>query len=453
LGKSHKVPTNPVIEQGNDSFHPIIRSIFAARMPTSHIMRYGRAASSVNLRDPYTSQMKARFEDAWRADPIIRETIERKVMFILGKRTKTSLDIAEEFPAEEQRKKAVEAVMSNQEYQKAKAAIDETNRRVKFHQRLRAAIVQCKVAGRSALFIEKFEGGRPADLKVLNSFKLGQVKIDEDTWHFKSVQYSDYASKEDLMAEDLLYFTNLDYHVSPNTLHYGYSEIEGVAHVSECNRMIDEMDLKEINRSLWAGFGLIRFKTKNEAEMEAFISKFDPAIWTAINQDVDIEVRQIAHDLEKLVMERTENDKRIIRALGVPLFLMGYEDIPTRATAHEVLLGWRESVLEDQRTWLRDMLEPQWYDTLLMQELNIKDISEIKVKVKQEFEDITFETFKDKADALLPLYSEGILPLDKLLKMLDMEDIIQEVQANKEKLKQERLKQQPQPDDRPSSTE
>lgn len=413
-------------------------------MPTSHVMRNARSASSVNLRDPYNSQMKARFEDAWRADPIIRETIERKVMFILGKRTKTALDIAEEFPVEDLRKKALEAVMSKQEYQKAKAAIDMTNRQVKFHQRLRATVVQCKVAGRSALFIEKFEGGRPADLKVLNAFKLGQVRIDEDTWRFKSVQYSDYASKEDLLAEDLLYFTNLDYHVSPNTLHYGYSEIEGVAHISECNRMIDEMDLKEINRSLWAGFGLIKFKTKNDAEMESFISKFDPAIWTAINQDVDIEVHQIAHDLEKLVSERTENDKRIIRALGVPLFLMGYEDVPTRATAHEVLLGWRESVLEDQRTWLRDMLEPQWYDTLLMQELNVKDISEIKVKVKQVFEDITFESLKDKADALLPLYKAGIIPLDKLLKMLDMEDIVDEAQVKrKERLKNQEMRLDP----------
>lgn len=418
---------------------PIAVPIFGQRFPTSHIIRYGRATSKITqLRDPYSNKMKDRFEDAYRADAIVRVAINRKVQFMLGKRGKTILDVAKEYATEEEAKKALADVVNNEEYQKMKSWIDQINRKVKFHQKLKSAVIQCIVGGRSALFIEKDAKDYPADLKVLNWQRLGQVKVDVNKWIFRGVQYTEFQPPNDiLLAEDILYFTNDDYHVSPNTMFYGLSAIEGLAHISESNRIMNEMDFKEMNRSLWAAFGILKFQTRNDAEIQAFLHDFVPGIWTATNQNVEIEVHKIATELKSLLEERELNNKEILRGLEIPAPLMGYEQVTNRSTLQWILGAWKESVLEDNRTWVRDMVEPQWYDTLTRTYLKIESEEEwfdLDVKVKQAFEDITFETLEDKVSALLPLFVYANLPITKLYETLNMDDIVEEVKQREEEM-------------------
>ena len=434
-------PTDSMVEKEleNSPTKPIAVPVFGQRFPTSHIIRYGRATSKISqLRDPYSNKMKDRFEDAYRADAIVRVAINRKVQFMLGKRGKTVLDVAKEYVDKDEEKKAREKVVNDEEYRKMKSWIDQINRKVKLHQKLKSAVIQCIVGGRSALFIEKDAKDYPADLKVLNWQRLGQVKVDVDKWVFRGVQYTEFQPPNDiLLAEDILYFTNDDYHVSPNTMFYGLSAIEGLAHISESNRIMNEMDFKEMNRSLWAAFGILKFQTRNDAEIQAFLRDFVPGIWTATNQNVEIEVHKIATELRSLLDERELNNKEILRGLEIPAPLMGYEQVTNRSTLQWILGAWKESVLEDNRTWVRDMLEPQWYDTLVKAYLKIESEEEwfdLDVKIKQEFEDITFETLEDKVSALLPLFVYANLPITKLYETLNMDDIVEEVKQREEEM-------------------
>lgn len=325
-----------VIDSSDSNSKKVSRSIYGRRYPTNFLNARANDANDEQLRDPYNTVAKARFEDAYRSDPIVRRCINLKAKYILGKRPKTILDIVQEYNTSEEARQALSVVMSNQEYQRVKTAIDATNRRVKFHIKLQAALKQSHIGGRSALLIEKLEGGRPADLKILNWKKLGSVHVEKDTWQLQSVDYADNDRNDPLLAEEIIYFAHSDDHISPDTLYYGLSEIEPIQHISECNRLIDEEDAKEINRGLWAGFGLLRFPTNTtDSEMDDFISKFNPGLWSATSQAVTAEVHQIAHDLDKLINERRENDRRIMAALGVPSFLMGFEDITNRACYSE----------------------------------------------------------------------------------------------------------------------
>lgn len=541
---------------------PFFKPLFGARFPTRFIPRYGRyARAQFNLRDPYKQDQKERFEDAARADPVVRTAFVRLAQFTLGRRTFTNLDVIDDYPLLQQlirknkqkgkpitkvppkaseklqdqavaaakrreiltaalqnpsfgggggmgggaggagggpgagagaadslsnfrdfgrraiyreqrlieieqeinlikqqltaynelenydpddetkpldiealKRKAIEVVMSDQEYLKMKNTIDRINSKVGLRQKLIAAFIQAKIGGRAALEIGwgKVDGQTlPVDLRILNWLRLGQIEVNEKTWAFERVQYLDLPRTDEwLEADEIIYFPHFNIHISPNTMWYGLSALESVAHVSEDNRLIDEEDLKELNRSLWAAFGLLKFETKNEAEISKFLDDFKPGTWTGTNIPVEAQIVQLATELRALVDERNENDRRILRGLGVPNMLVGFEDVQNRATAQNVLLAWKESVLTDERTWIRDIVEPQWLDSITAIILNEKNPDKIPVKVKLEFEEILLETFADNAKILLQLYKEGVIPLEKLLKSIGFDDVIEEVNLN-----------------------
>ncbi len=420
---------------------PFIIPLYAQRLPTPSYLsiKYGRKTSSISsLKDPYTQLMKLRFEDAWRADPTVRRAIDKKVQFVLGKHPKSVLDTRKEFTAyDEMKKKAFDDVVGNKTYQEMKSKFDQINQQVNLRGNLKSSLVQCKVLGRSVLFIEKDKEGYPAALKKLNCFKLGQVTADVGTWEFKSVEYNEFEAPDNILqAEDILYFTNLDYHVSPNTLYYGVSDIEPIAHCSESNRLIDEVDLKEINRSLWAAFGLINFQTKNDTEIANFLRSYRPGSWIGTNLAVDVQVFKVEHELENLLKERDDNEKRMLRGLGLPTFMNGFEDVTNRATTLTIAQLWKEVDLEDERTDLKDQLEPQWCESFVIKYLDIKtekELNDLEVKLKMEFEDIAFETLGEKVEALVPLYNLGFISPERFLTMVGLEDVADEVKTEQEK--------------------
>jgi hypothetical protein len=435
------------------------------------------------LQDPYRNRDKARFEDAYRSDPIVRRCTNVFAKFVLGSRTKTVIDIRDEFVTQEKQQKALASaadltkkpttdlkpamynnnaavtslldqqdkqlvqdakqeailatgIISRSELDDLKTYIDRINRRVRFHERVKAAMIQSFVGGRAALLVERDQatGGEPTDLKILNWKKLEDVYADIDSWQFLGVGYADREKDDPLRAEEIIYLTNFDFHISPDTLYYGLSQIEPIAHISEANRLIDEEDLKEANRTLWAQHGLIKFPPTVSAEkMDEFIENFYPGTWNATSEDVTVESHAIDIDLESLVVERNENDRRILRSFGVPAFLMGFEEITNRATSEQVLNAWRESELSDVRTWLQDQLEPQYFDSLIKIRFPDLDLEELELKAKLEFQDITFEPLKDKAEAVVGLYQAGIIDLGKALEVLDMSDILEKMLLEKQR--------------------
>jgi len=366
--------------------------------------------------------------------PQAQETIDASEFSVITPEPSVELDSGDINDYDGMKRQALEAVMSNQEYLKMKNDIDKINRKVGLYEKLPASVTQAYVYGRNAMFIEKDDYGVPTDLKVLNSMKMGQVFANIQSWQLEGIRYTDYQEPEDILAaEDIVYFTNLDYNVSPNTLWYGYSSVEPVVDLGETNRLIDAIDIKEIIRGLYAGIGIVRFDTKNDAEIQKLVSSFNPGLLTVTNLPFTLQMEKLAHDLNQIIEARNHNDLRIMRGIEIPSPLMGFEDVTNRATLEQALIAWKESVLDFQRKWIQDTLDAQWYTTLVSILLNEPDVEKLQVKVRQEFEDITFLSQKDRMIALLPAYQAGVIPLEKLLKELDMQDVIEQMQIEEER--------------------
>jgi len=396
-------------------------------------------------------------------DPVVRSAINRKVSFVLGREFKTVLDTVDTFPNKTEYRAALNAIMSDQEYKNARRVVDRLNRKVNFQLALKAAVIQSKVYGRSALLIdgpltdpETHEPiGIPKtgldedlirliDVKILNGKLLGQVRINENTWQVQAVLYNTTQRglndpQNYIKADRMIYFTNLNYHISPQTIHYGYSDVEPIQHISETNRIMNEQDLKEINFTMWAGFGLIKVPgTRNVTDVEQFLANFKGGRWSVISQDVQVEVHQLTNDLKTLIQERRENEQLILRSLNVPAMILGFEDIQNYATAQQVLQAWKESVVEEERTHINLTIGAQWLNKAFASALNYEDPWELDARMKLAFEDVAFENLKDKALAYLPIYEAGLIPDEKLLEIFGLDDVIDQLAE----LKKQQAKQQ-----------
>lgn len=396
---------------------------------------------NVIMEDPYTPDKKVAFEYAWRYDPMVRLAINKKVDFIVGERTLTVLDTKKEFTGNvEAAVDAFNNIIGNNVYQEMKTWIDNLNAELQFHETLKAAVINMKIYGRSAIHVEKYENLEPADLKVLNSQKLGEVVVKNDSWNLHCVTYNDFPDDDNVLyADELIYFTNLNYNVTPNTLGYGYSELEPILSVSECNRQIDMVDLPEINAKLWGAYGIIKFlETKDPSAMQKLLRDFKPGTWMATDANIEVDIKELKNSLKELVEERKENDLRIIRAIRLPSFLAGHESISNRATVRSILEAWKMDTINPERTAIKDMIEPQWLNTLVAHYLGQKNIIAKQVKIKQEFQDIVFETVKDLSDSYLPLFEQGLITGYQLLRLLGLDYLADEAKALENKMFEQR---------------
>lgn len=541
---------------------PYASGVYGKRFPSSFLMMQARIQTRSQLAQEYKTAAKSnanrmqqqaiinkmnqlmdtsdaitkqRYEDCYRNDGTVRQALEKKVQFMLGRRTKTVLDVVDDLPwledlvksnqdvlqrlkpqpldfnqpklpptagpmptsgptpnqpptttttvttdtngqqqqlqqqqpaddqqliqqdwtqqseAEEEfphldvealHNQALEIVMTQREYLDMKNEIDRIERTTRFHPMLYNTVLHSMVYGRAVLYVETGADDLPVALKLFNSQLLGYVKVDPNTWELDAVQYRDFEAPNDYVPSDeIIYLPNKDYNISPYSLYYGLSELEPILDDSETNRMMSSEDFKEIARSSWAARGFLHIDTKNDAEVANIVNALQPNLLVGTNMPIQYQEINLPNHLLNLLELRDRNKISILQALEVPSPLVpGFEMITNRSTLEKVLVAWKESHLSAKRTWLRDYMEPQWYDTLASKILNEKNIEDMKVKVKMEFVDITLEIFSEKAAALLPLYINGVIPLEKILESLDMEDVLEQMKIIQQQ--QERQKAQ-----------
>lgn len=412
----------------------------------------------ISLKDPYNLVHKRMFEAAYRGDGTVSSCVDAKVRFTLGQRTKTIVDITEEFaPAEiEDKQAAIKSALSDQEANKLLTTVDNIHRKVHFHENLFAAMTQAMVGGRAALLKEKDAQELPARLKLLNWMKLGRVFVDKKTWEFLGVEYQDRTQQEGpLTADEIIYLPRRNYHITPDSLYYGSSDLESVVHLSETNRLIDQVDTKEIARAMWAPFTTIYVPPDtDEQTIEEIKQDFYPGTVNFTTSDIKVESHQQKVDIVGIVALRESNERRIVRNLRIPSFAAGFEEITNRATAEEVMLGWTNSELATERTWLQDTIEPQWLDPIvdiifgdafLTDKVGGVTTERREFKLKLEFENVELETLKDKSEALLPMYDRHLITPEKMLAMTNMQDQtekIVEYMAEQKRLEEEQAQQQ-----------
>lgn len=409
------------------------------------------------VKPPYTNAHLDRFEDCFRSDKLIQNGIIKRTELVIGQHGKIILDTTEEFDVEEDRTDALEKISNNAAYQDARKQIQKLviKPEIDFHNKLKAAVIQAKVYGRSAIEMIRSTTTDttplPDSLHVLNSKRIGQVEIDPVTWDFLGCRYLDLdkgpSGMDDLLAaEDLIYFANKDFHVSPGSLYYGLSELEGIIDGSDSKRIAKQEDIKEIMKSNWAPFLILKFLNPNISvpQMQEIVNGLQPGLPFGHKQDVETSAIDLTGDLKKLTECIDFLNRESLRELGVPAFLGGYEQIANYANSQQVLLSYREIELEADRTWVKDIVQPQWLNKLFYQLLGIDEEANgmPEVKLSYEFQDVSFETTLDKTNSSLLLFDRGLISGEKVLKIAGYEDEIEEYKLRKEEEDARKLQMQ-----------
>jgi hypothetical protein len=412
-------------------------------------------------KDPYNSTNKIQFEEAFRADGIVRRALLRKADFVFAKGIKTVLDtMDDDFDNYEEKQNALNKILGKtaadtleegiskevgkNSYRQAKSQIDKINRKINFRHYARGAYLNCKVYGRSGLSKEYYdsEEGYPTSLYILNPKLMSDVYCDKKTHKIAYVEYNSsqadsYNNKTYYEPKDLIYFTNIDYHISPNTLGYGLSEIEAVKDISETNRSVDERAFKEIAFALWAGIVIFSIPDlHNQEEVTNLLDAWQPGSPMAISSEITATPLEIAHELKDLIELRTQQDKRILRNLGVPSFALGFETDANRATAQFVLHAWKESFVDQERMWLKDVIQEQWIVPLWAKALNMEEdaVYDLDAKLTAEFIDYNFDTFSENVDAWLPLVQQGYISPQDFLDKIGQPELAEKYKELKKEL-------------------
>jgi hypothetical protein len=312
---------------------------------------------------PYKQIDLWRMHDVYKSDGAVCRAVNTLTQFILGEYTKLVIDTNTYYRTEDERDSAVEELNSNEEYQRLLEDCNKINKKVDLNKHLIDAIINKKIYGKGAILIERNQAGIPFALKTLSSQLIGKVFAWDRDYSFAGLEYADFPEKERIVKADrLMYFVNKDSHVSPRTLWNGISDLEPVLDIAETSIINRQTNIKEINRKLWAALMVIKVFSKSKAVMQKFKQSFQAGKTIVVNQDFDVQVHQIAHDLAELLKEIDINDKKIARDLEIPELLMGFEDTQNRATANALLLAWTSSKLKFERTLVRDVVEKHFID-------------------------------------------------------------------------------------------
>ena len=426
-----RLPYEPIIERSR---------INPYRSAQTTMLRYVNKDDKIAvINEQLTRLQKIMLEDAFIADSTTRRCVVLFAKFLMGKRTKTTIDVIREFMTPEMQEQVVSNTLNSPEAHKARTFIDQTNRKVKFREKLEGAIIQCKIGGRSVLKVEE-EKGIPTDLKLLNWGKLGKVYTDRKTWELLAVEYADRKKEEPLRAEEIIYFPWQDYNVVADSLYMGASAVLPIVDITRVIRAVLSQDLPEASEALWADAGVHKFPPNTtKTAMNEFVNNFRGGRWHATSTDVEIQTFDLRPKVGEMIQMVRELQMMIIENFGIPEYLISSKNVPNRAVADLAMNVWRESDLNHARSWLQGIIEPQWYDTLMILDQGEDfDIEKFKLKAKLEFEDITFETLKDRAETVIMLLQAGLMTLEKACKILDLEDVYEQILAQQKALERQR---------------
>jgi hypothetical protein len=446
-----------------------------------NIFSKNNKAKIPRLKPPYRKRDLDRFEDCFRSDGTVRNGVTKKWNFILGAHSTVSLDVNKEYQDDDQRAQAFQQVVTYEPYKKAMDKANEILRKVNFRKVIHAAGIQASIYGRAC--IEKVRN--PTDnsivrLNVVNSKLLGDIEVDPDSWEFLGVHYRDLPKQDDLLeAQDIIYISRNDYHVSPGSMYYGLSDLEPVIDGSETKRIIKQEDLKEIARALWAGFGVIKFLDPNvtQEQMQEILNTIKAGAWTGTDHQVEITVQEIAQNSPMLLEIINEMNLETLRDLGVPSPTVGYENKQNYSNLVQTLIAWKESDLNAERRWLKDLIESQFLKEIFKQELEKQGIqcpendeedlivdkpsyvpndqplnplqpNGLAINITQvippakltiDIQDPDFTPYKEKMEMDLTLYDKQLISARKILERAGMEDQIEETE---QRLRNNELKQE-----------
>lgn len=314
------------------------------------------------------------------------------------------------------------------------------------------AMAQSYVFGRAALWIVRansqiddpnednamlqkwgFKEGVPVSLRPLDSINLGQVTVDTKSWEPKRIEYlgnlgssqdrtlrGSQVEAEEIEIKDLIYFTRDDYNLIPDSYNYGFSRLLDAIPLSENKRRLTKKVFSEINNNQWAGLNVYEIAGMSEKDMQAFAQSLKPGRSKVTNQPIKVHNINPQFDMGGNLAQLKDLTLNLLSAVKVPSFLMNYEQITNRATTEAVLIAWQQTVLEAERTWVRNILWKYWYRPLIEFKFPDKQFLYMRIKILNEFKSIEFASLFERAISVNNLYSARIINLREARELLNL---------------------------------
>lgn len=248
--------------------------------------------------------------------------------------------------------------------------------------------------------------GTPAMLKPLHWSYFDQVRVNEKSWAFEEVRYTDFenfASNSPVFvpARNLIYITRNDKMVTPNNLYYGLSDYHSILKLSNIIRQAEEVDFPEIVTSFWAGSGIFKFKNMNVDEMDKFMQSVGPALYRGFNSQIDFMPANLKHDGWFLITLIQTIISHMLMKLRIPEFMYAGSGKNTSRKDVEMQMNFfRDIVLAKERWNMDHFLNDQWYGELISLWTKETDPLKRKFRVVQNYAPLNFEDILAKANSL-----------------------------------------------------
>lgn len=430
----------------------------------------------------YTIDYLNRLSNAYLFDDVIHTALERLSYFVMGTtdefRSTLYPDTNRELKSELEAKNLIKQIqiqkkgldiagsiistyLTDQEIEDFETYIHRTDRICKLGRYLKKNFIASHVFGRSASYIEYTEEGiptmnippgSPIAIKPLKPMYLGNIAIDKDSWVIKALEYRDpklvfkeyvdvtmqniaVQSNDQLTpgryidANSTLYFVrnNNNTMLYEDDFWFGHSTLQSVLPISEENRRINRIVIPQLNQAHWAGTGIWHFPNWSKSMMNQFFSELKPGGHIAVPQkEISFQETKLTYDYTGIINLKNEMKKHMLSVFNIPSFLMNFENITNRATAEMVTVGFNESTIQAERSWITDILDEQWYPKLFKVYYPDDEFIDIKLKMMSDFNNIQFESFLEKSVAIAGLIDKGLITLTEGRNMLKLPAMLPE---------------------------
>lgn len=157
---------------------------------------------------------------------------------------------------------------------------------------------------------------------------------------------------------------------------------------------------------MWAPIMLVKSMARSQQTMRQLRDDFQTGKTLFFNDDIEVTVIPLQHDLEKLMTTTKENEKAIFRGFTVPVGA-SFEDDPNRATLEKSLQAWYDGPLRFKRALFDQVMWKQWYKPQVEKMLPVG--SEIPFRIVTEYENIRTDSFLDTSSSLLGWFNSGLI--------------------------------------------
>jgi hypothetical protein len=415
----------------------------------NHKISYGSrgfsGASISNVKTILTNTQLKQCANEWINNGIIRQCINKLVHHLLGQRTKFLVEPnAElvEFIEREKLAQTVTAILGEaaNKVPELQQRLIRVNKRCELHSNLQKLTKNSLIFGRNFLGIERFSKadsngwekfGEPRALKPMNSLRILDTQVNEDTYAFEGYFY-DYGvenkRRELVKSIDMIPLWNDDDNVLDMTNYSGTSLVWTALSAAQAIDVMNDEDVPEYVKGLYQKIGECFVGTNSKAVVQAVIKELEDSNFLIHGRkDLRMTALELGGSLADIMNGREASAKYIAWAMAIPLFII-FEDTANFATANKALQAFKVGTLDRMRTWIQNALEKYWYDPMLADHLNI-DLEQVlaaRIKVKAVIEDIVFDLPEEIANKEVALVQAGIHTVEQALENMGEDKFLQE---------------------------